>query len=93
MKRVRIKHLQWLPMVVLLSGCTLGSIHVHEEVAAPQEAPQQEVCPSCSVEKPVLPPAGDCAKAVAVVNYADSCQVCGRFPVTVRAYGQAENCK
>ena len=46
-----------------------------------------------SVEKPVLPPVGDCAKAVAVVNYADSCQACGRFPVTVRAHREDESCK
>ncbi len=90
-----LNKLKWLPVVgaALLTGCTIGPIHMHTEeevqVAEPQEA---ETCPGCKVEMPALP-MGDCAKAVAVVNYADSCQACGRFPVTVRAYGNSENCK
>ncbi len=92
---VKINTLKWLPVfgAALLTGCTIGPIQMAEEkveTVAPKE--EAESCPSCRVEKPALP-MGDCAKAVAVVNYADSCQACGRFPVTVRAYGQAENCK
>ena len=93
---VDFKKMKWLPVAgaALLTGCTMGPIHTHDDGVMQSAAPKDgaAACPNCTVE-PVLPPAGDCAKAVAVVNYADSCQACGRFPVTVRAYGQAENCK
>ena len=86
--------------VVLLSGCSLQSMLTSVTEQEPQavvpeavSSEQSASCPSCSVEKPVLPPVGDCAKAVAVVNYADSCQACGRFPVTVRAHREDESCK
>lgn len=91
-----ISKAKWVPLtaVVFLSGCMLGPIYSHQEEDLPVSDTVQEAqaCPSCEVAKPVLP-TGDCAKAVAVVNYADSCQACGRFPVTVRAYGNSENCK
>ncbi len=94
MTTVTMKRLKLLPIIgaVLLSGCTIGTLQTHPVESEPVQV--QESCPSCKVEeaKPMLPPS-DCAKAVAVVNYADSCQSCGNFPVTVRAYGQSANCQ
>ncbi len=105
MKSINRKRARLMAVVAgatLLSGCSLDSILSRPDTAAPQVAtaePQAkrqqsegESCPSCGPTHAAIP-SSDCAKAVAVVNYADRCQSCGRFPVSVRAYGQANNCK
>lgn len=99
MASVDLGKIKLLPIlsVLLLSGCSMSSLLMQEEDVPQSVEPvvkeQAAVCPSCSVEERLVAPSGDCAKAVAVVNYADSCQACGRFPVTVRAYGSDENCR
>ncbi len=98
---VDVKKMRLLPIVMaaLLSGCSAGTLFTQPAETAPakvasapppKEEVKEEVCPNCLVEPRI--PRTDCAKGVAVVNYADRCQLCGRFPVTVRAYGQEDTC-